>query len=77
MGLGIKPEININNGIIINTPIGQLDLKFYEEDSSGLKNVVRIINNDKNIVVVPASNNKITLFSYNCNEFLSTEKRGE
>jgi len=74
MALGNKPEIDINNGVIINTPIGQLDLRFYEKDSSGLKNVVRIINNDKNIVVIPAANNKINLFSYDCNEFLSVGK---
>jgi len=69
-----KKIVNIGRGVILDTPIGQLEMKFYEEDTSGLKNVVRVINNDKNLVVIPSSSNKINLFSYGCNEFLNAEK---
>jgi len=72
--LGNKQEIDLKDGIYLNTPIGQLDIRFYEKDSSGLRNVLRIINNDKNIVVIPYCANKINLFGYDVNEILTTVK---
>ena len=53
--------INIENGITLNTPIGQLEIQFLEKDCTGNRNVVRIINNDNGIILIPKSSNTILI----------------
>lgn len=63
--IGFKKEIDIDDGIVLNTPIGELEIQFLEKDCTGNENVVRIINNDKSIVIIPKSSNSILIKDLN------------
>lgn len=60
-----KNIINIENGITLNTPVGQLEIQFLEKDCTGNENVVRIINNNNSIIIIPKSSNSILIKDLN------------
>jgi len=61
-------------GIILKTPIGDLDIRFYEKSIEGDKDVLKILNLDKHIAILPSAKNKILIYSYGDREVLSVEK---
>ena len=64
----IVVNIEENNGVILDTPIGEIHIDYFKEHTCSLKNVIRIQNVDRNIVIHPSANNQILMSSWNFNE---------
>lgn len=55
----MRKRIILDKRIILETPIGEIEIVFLEEARTGDKNVLRIANNDNSFILLPIACNTI------------------